>query len=218
MQKGSFLSLSGSVIIVLSTLFFAACGGGYGGSGGGGGGGGGNAPGAPTGLTATAGTQQVVLAWTASSGATSYHVKRATVSGGPYTQVAAPATNGYTDSAVTSGIAYYYVVSALNTYGESANSSQASATPTAASTAVQVSVDVSTDRHFISPFVYGVNFPNDATYVQDSGTTMCAGAETLPLLTTGRTSILTPLPTGTFRTVPGIRAPVLHGQSIPCSM
>lgn len=172
MIKGSFSSLSSSVLIVLLTLFFAACGGGYGGNGGGGGGGGGNAPGAPTGLTATAGTQQVVLAWTASSGATSYHVKRATVSGGPYTQVAAPATNGYTDSAVTSGTAYYYVVSALNTYGESANSSQASATPTAASTAVHVSVDVLTNRHSISPYVYGGNGSKDAAHITDSGITL----------------------------------------------
>src|SRR5437899_1029856 len=152
MKKGSLSSFCGSVLILVLTLYFAACGGGYGGNGGGGGGGGGNAPAAPTGLTATAGTGQVVLAWTASSGATSYHVKRATVSGGPYTQVAAPSATGYTDSAVSAGAAYYYVVSALNSYGESANSSQASATPTAASVAVHVSVDVLTDRHFISPF------------------------------------------------------------------
>ena len=40
------------------------------------------------GLTATAGNGQVALSWTASTGATSYNVKRATVSGGPYTMVA----------------------------------------------------------------------------------------------------------------------------------
>src|SRR5437867_3708369 len=140
MKKGSFSSFSGSVLILLLTLFFSACGGGYGGNGGGGGGGGGNAPGTPTGLTATAGTAQVVLAWTASSGATSYHVKRSTTSGGPYSQVAAPSAAGYTDSAVSVGTPYYYVVSALNSYGESANSTQASATPTAAITAVHVGV------------------------------------------------------------------------------
>src|SRR6478736_2936036 len=116
-------------------------------------------------MAATAGTAQVVLAWTGSSGATSYHVKRATVSGGPYTQVAAPSTAGYTDAAVTAGTPYYYVVSALNSYGESANSAQASATPTAASVAVQVSVDVLTDRHTISPYVYGGAYPKDAATV-----------------------------------------------------
>src|SRR5437868_1540211 len=151
MKKGSLTSFSSSVLISLLSLLMSACGGGYGGGNGGGGGGGGNSPAPPTGLTATAGTAQVVLAWTASSGATSYHIKRGTVSGGPYTQLAAPTTNAYTDSAVVAGTVYYYVVTALNSYGESANSSQASATPTAATTAVHVSVDVLTDRHFISP-------------------------------------------------------------------
>ena len=42
----------------------------------------------PTGLVATPGNAQVSLSWTASSGATSYNVKRSTVSGGPYTTVA----------------------------------------------------------------------------------------------------------------------------------
>src|ERR1700690_1989907 len=56
----------------------------------GGGGGATTAPAVPGGLQATAGNGQVSLAWTGSAGATSYHVKRATVSGGPYTQVAAP--------------------------------------------------------------------------------------------------------------------------------
>ena len=90
----------------------------------------GGAPAAPTGLTATAGDQQVALAWTASTGATSYNVKRSTTNGGPYTTVASPTTAGYTDTGLTNGTAYYYVVSAVDAAGESANSNQASATPT----------------------------------------------------------------------------------------
>ncbi len=89
------------------------------------------APAAPTGLQATAGNAQVSLTWAASTGATSYHVKRSTTNGGPYTQVAAPATTSDTDSGLTNGTAYYYVVSAVNAAGESANSSQVSATPVA---------------------------------------------------------------------------------------
>ncbi|MDE3100575.1 MAG: hypothetical protein KGJ88_13985, partial [Verrucomicrobiota bacterium] len=88
-------------------------------------------PAAPTGLGATAGNAQVALSWTASSGATSYNVKRATVSGGPYTTIANVSTTSYTDSSVTNGTTYYYVVSAVNSGGESANSSEASATPSA---------------------------------------------------------------------------------------
>jgi len=86
-------------------------------------------PGAPTGLAATAGNAQVNLAWAAGSGATSYLVKRSTSSGGPYAQIAAPGSTSYTDSAVTNGTAYYYVVSSVNAAGESANSPQATATP-----------------------------------------------------------------------------------------
>jgi fibronectin type 3 domain-containing protein len=87
------------------------------------------APVPPLNLTATGGNQQVSLAWTASTGATSYNVKRAATNGGPYTTVASPAGTSYTDTTVTNGTTYYYVVTAVNTSGESANSNQASATP-----------------------------------------------------------------------------------------
>ncbi|MBD3919642.1 fibronectin type III domain-containing protein [Paenibacillus sp. PR3] len=87
-------------------------------------------PAAPTGLTATAGNAQVTLAWTASSGATSYTVKRATVSGGPYTDVATVTTTSYVNTGLTNGTTYYYVVSASNSMGSSANSAQANASPT----------------------------------------------------------------------------------------
>src|SRR5271154_6048552 len=90
---------------------------------------------APTNLTATAGNQQASLAWTASSGATSYYVKRGTASGGPYTTVGTPAGTTYADTKLTNGTAYYYVVTAVNATGESGNSNQATATPTAAPTA-----------------------------------------------------------------------------------
>jgi fibronectin type 3 domain-containing protein len=95
------------------------------------GGGGEKVPAVPSGLMATPGNAQVSLAWTASAGATGYYVKRATVSGGPYTQIGLPATNSYNDTGLTNGIAYYYVVSAFNSAGQSANSGQASATPVA---------------------------------------------------------------------------------------
>jgi len=91
------------------------------------------APAAPTGLKATAGDSQVALTWTASNGATSYHVKRSTTSGGPYTQVAAPTGTSYTDTGLTNGTPYYYVVTAVNAVGESGNSNEVSATPVAAS-------------------------------------------------------------------------------------
>jgi fibronectin type 3 domain-containing protein len=88
-------------------------------------------PPAPMGLTATAGNAQVTLNWSASGGATGYHVKRSTTSGGPYTQVAAPGSPGFTDTSVSDGTTYYYVVSALDSAGESANSAEVSALPVA---------------------------------------------------------------------------------------
>jgi hypothetical protein len=149
--------------VLLAVL--TACGGGNGS----GGGQGPVVPPVPTGVTATAGNGQVSLSWTASSGATSYHVKRGTATGGPYTQVAAPATNSDTDTGLTNGTAYYYVVSALNSAGESANSTEVAATPTGALTSVHVSLDVLTNRHSIGPYIYGGAFPKDAATITDSG-------------------------------------------------
>jgi len=119
-------------------------------------------PAAPTGLQATAGNAQVNLTWTASTGATSYHVKRSTTSGGPYTQVAAPTATSDTDTGLTNGTTYYYVVSALNSAGESANSSQASATPAGATADVTITVNPAATKP-ISPYIYGINFYSGVT-------------------------------------------------------
>lgn len=88
-------------------------------------------PPTPTGLTATAGNAQVALSWSAATGAASYNVKRAIASGGPYTTLTNVSTASFTDTTAVNGTTYYYVVSALNGSGESANSSQVSATPSA---------------------------------------------------------------------------------------
>jgi subtilisin family serine protease len=88
-------------------------------------------PAAPTGLSSAAGNAQVSLAWNASGGATAYNVKRSSVSGGETTVAAGLTTTGYTDNGVANGTTYFYVVSAASAAGESANSSEVSATPTA---------------------------------------------------------------------------------------
>jgi fibronectin type 3 domain-containing protein len=119
-------------------------------------------PAAPAGLMATPGNAQIILRWTASAGATSYHLKRGTTSGGPYTQVATPVATTFTDTGLTNGATYYYVVSALNTAGESANSAQASATPAAAAPDVVITIDPTKTKP-ISPYIYGINFYNGVT-------------------------------------------------------
>src|SRR5450432_2455366 len=126
-------------------------------------------PSAPIGVTAPPGNAQVSLSWNASSGATSYHVKRATVTGGPYTTVASPTATNDADTGRTNGTTYFYVVSAVNAAGESANSTQVSATPTSTTTTVSVTVDVRSNRHAISQYVYGGSYPKDAAHITDSG-------------------------------------------------
>jgi hypothetical protein len=89
-------------------------------------------PAAPTGLGATAGSNQVALAWGPSVGAISYNIKRSTVSGSGYTTIGTTThpTVAYTDLTAVKFTQYYYVVSAVNAYGESADSSpEATATP-----------------------------------------------------------------------------------------
>jgi fibronectin type 3 domain-containing protein len=130
-------------------------------------------PPTPTGLVATPGNASVSLAWNTSAGATSYNLKRSTSSGGPYATIASPATANFTDTTVTNGITYFYVVSAVNGAGESANSSQVSGAPAGGTpAAIQVTVDALSNRHAISPYVYGVNFPANTGYITDSGATM----------------------------------------------
>ena len=85
--------------------------------------------GPPTALAATPGSGQVGLTWTAVAGATGTNVYRATVSGGPYAKITVSPVTGttYTDSGVTGGTQYFYVVTAVTPGGESGYSNQGSA-------------------------------------------------------------------------------------------
>ena len=87
-------------------------------------------PAAPAGLIATAGAAQVALSWSAVSGAEGYSVKRSSISGGPYATIAtALAGTAFTDTGLTNGATYHYVVTALKSVAESARSLTVSATP-----------------------------------------------------------------------------------------
>ncbi|WP_231506179.1 fibronectin type III domain-containing protein [Paenibacillus sp. UNC451MF] len=72
---------------------------------------------------------QITLQWNSVSGASSYSVKRSTVDGSGYQTIAATAGLNYTDTTVTLGTTYYYVISASNAAGEGVNSPQVSAVP-----------------------------------------------------------------------------------------
>jgi len=86
-------------------------------------------PDRPTGLKATAGDAQVVLAWNAADRASSYEIKRSTNLDGPYVKIAQVNGTTYTDQNVKNGTRYYYVVNAMNAKGASGNSYSVNAKP-----------------------------------------------------------------------------------------
>lgn len=82
-------------------------------------------PAIPASASATRAGAQAALTWNAAPGATSYNVKRATVSGGPYTTVAGNLTAvSYACADLTKDTNYYYVVAAVDAVGESGNSAE----------------------------------------------------------------------------------------------
>ncbi len=91
-------------------------------------------PPAPTGVAASAGYSSATISWDAVSGAISYNIYWSTTAGvtpANGTKIAG-ATFPYLQTGLTNGITYYYVVTAVNANGESAPSSQVSATPSLA--------------------------------------------------------------------------------------
>ncbi len=90
------------------------------------------APPAPSGLAAMVGDGKITLTWTGSSGAGGYNVKRGRTSGGPYSTLFTSTGPSYTDTGLTNHTAYYYVVSAVSSCGESANSGEVPGVPSAA--------------------------------------------------------------------------------------
>jgi C1A family cysteine protease len=110
-------------------------------------------PAAPTGLAAAAGNAVVNLSWVQSTGTgiTGNKVYRSTTgSSGPYTLLASlTAKTAYADTTVANGSTYYYVVTAVNTHGESAYSSYSGATP----------------KGVIQPANYSFETPTTSTYV-----------------------------------------------------
>src|SRR5262249_54514583 len=83
---------------------------------------------APQNVVATGGTNQVSLTWNSLGGATNYVVKRATLSGGPYTIAGSNTVANFTDTGLAGGTRYYYIVQANLISGTpSGNSSEATA-------------------------------------------------------------------------------------------
>lgn len=80
------------------------------------------------GLRVASGDGKDILEWDAIQ-QLQYNVKRAGTPGGPYTTIANVALPKFTDSTITNGTHYYYVVAATDSSGENPNSAEVVATP-----------------------------------------------------------------------------------------
>jgi hypothetical protein len=78
----------------------------------------------PPTLVAQGANRQVSLGWTASAGATSYNVKRGIATGTEVNIVTGVTATGFTDSGLTNGTTYFYVVTAVGAGGESPSSNE----------------------------------------------------------------------------------------------
>ena len=156
----------------------------------------GSAPTTPTGVTTTTADKQVTVSWAAVSGATSYNIYWSNTTGVTKTNGTpiAGATSPYIHTALTNGTAYYYVVTAVNSYGETAASSQVSAMPVppVPSAPTGVSVTAGNTQATISwSAVTGATSYNlywsTTTGVTTANGTKITGA-TSPYIHTGRTN------------------------------
>jgi len=91
------------------------------------------APAAPTGVSAVGGNEQVTVSWPAVSGATSYNIYWSTTTGvTPLNGTSiAGVTSPYVHTGLTASTSYFYVVTAVNSVGESDASLEATATTNA---------------------------------------------------------------------------------------
>jgi fibronectin type 3 domain-containing protein len=94
-----------------------------------------NASNSPTtinvsGFGASSAPHTVTLNWTPSTTSfASFNIFRSTVSGGPYAQVNSSLTPSFTDTSVTSGQTYYYVVTEADSSGAQSIYSNEAAAP-----------------------------------------------------------------------------------------
>jgi len=105
-------------------------------------------PPAPTGVTAYAGNNAVLLSWPAVAGATSYNILRTTTSGSGYVSItngvvgpvcgSGPANATYLDGTAVNGTTYYYVVQSVNTVNASGNSPESSSVTPSSSLSTSV--------------------------------------------------------------------------------
>ncbi len=134
-------------------------------------------PATPGGVAATAGYGKVTISWYNATGATSYNIYWSTTSGGASsggTKISGiTTTTSYDHVVTTTGIPYYYVVTAENVNGESAKSTpEVTATPLAKQVPpLDYNFDDGTLQGWTTNGIWNVNtvYANSGTYsVTDS--------------------------------------------------
>jgi large repetitive protein len=121
-------------------------------------------PASPTGLSATAGNNQVSLAWSAGTGpAGTYQVFRGVAPGAESSTPVASGLSGthFIDTSVTNQTTYYYTVKAANGGGLSIASNEATAVPGRPVTGTpiyRIAAGTNTTDAGIAPFVSDTNF------------------------------------------------------------
>jgi hypothetical protein len=137
------------------------------------------APAAPSNVTAVVGTGLVTLSWTNPPlNPTTWNVKRSTVNGGPYSTIVSNLSQAlWRDTLITPNVTYYYVVSAVNAFGESPNSAQVSAQPTNGLPDVVITSVSWTPANTLvgSNMVFRVTVRNQGSAATPSGITLGVG-------------------------------------------
>lgn len=133
---------------------------------------GGTPPSPPTGVVAAAGDTRVTITWNPSAGATSYNIywgfnPGVTIATGfPITGVTSP----HDHTGLTNGTPHYYVVTALNTSGQSAESAEVNATPMAGGGTVATVdiVGVGTIDFSLATHYYNSSWPGPGILLENS--------------------------------------------------
>ncbi len=142
-------------------------------------------------VTVTAGDSQNVLNWTVVTNATGYIVKRSTTAGGPYTILSGGLTGTtYTDTGLTNGITYYYVVVAQNSLAQSTGSTETSSIPVTPAPTGLVATGWNTEAYLSWTALSGASSYNVKRSTTSGGayTTVAAGVTTTSYLDTGLTN------------------------------
>ena len=110
----------------------------------------------PQSVSATAGSAQVALSWSAGQNVT-YNLYRSVAAGAEALYKSGLTQPGYTDTGLTNGTTYFYQVTSMGGGGESARSAEVSATPQAPPTATAsfVGMDAATRGNWKG--VYGAD-------------------------------------------------------------